>query len=147
MSQLFSNLNAWVRDLASTNFKIAVGAWLACMTAIFYFGSEMRCSFHPEPCRPIDSTNFGLWLTFVAAWAGISYLQFSKKRDTYASPSPDSERANVPADPPPSAPSPSPAASAAPEPVAVAAAAASAQPVPTLQSATAIGAAVPGEGD
>jgi hypothetical protein len=104
MFAFLARLNAWLKDLASTNFKIAIGALLACSTGLFYYMSEVRCSFHSQPCRPIDSTNFGLWLAFVAAWAGISYAQYAKKRDTYASPSPDSERANVPSDPAPTSP-------------------------------------------
>lgn len=103
MPRIFSTANRWIRELATTNFKIVVGAGLAITTAIFYFGSEIHCTGNPT-CRPIDSTNFGLWLAFVAAWAGIAYAQFAKKRDTYAAPSPDSERANVPSDPPPASP-------------------------------------------
>jgi hypothetical protein len=103
---MWTRLNDWLKDLASTNFKIAVGAFLAVSTALFYFGSEMRCIAYASEaqCRPIDSTNFGLWLAFVASWGGLTYLQFAKKRDTYAAPSPDSERANVPATPPPATP-------------------------------------------
>lgn len=100
---LLHRFNEWMRDLATTNFKIVIGAGLAVSTALFYFGSEIRCRWS-EGCRPIDSTNFGLWLAFVAAWAGIAYAQFAKKRDTYASPSPDSERAGVPVAPAPSEP-------------------------------------------
>lgn len=106
MFDMLTRLNKWIATVASTNFKIVVGAFLAIGTMIFYFGSEIRCVFYyPEAaCRAIDSTNFGLWLGFVAAWAGLSYVQFAKKRDTYAAPSPDSERAEVPASPAPSTP-------------------------------------------
>ena len=103
MTGLFGRINAWIENLASTNFKIVVGSFLALSTGVFYFGSEIGCR-DPLRCRPIDSTNFGLWLAFVAAWASISYAQFAKKRDTYASPSPDSARAKVPDSPPPSTP-------------------------------------------
>ena len=90
--------NWWGLDkLPSTNFKIAVGAILSILTAIFYFASEMRCTLvdNSSPCRPIDSVNFGMWLGFVAAWAAITTYQFKVKRDTYEAPSPDSERAGV----------------------------------------------------
>ena len=93
-------INGWVTGLASTNWKIAIGMLMSMCTMVFYFSSEIRCRWEAA-CRPIDSTNFGLWLTFVAAWAGLSYVQFAKKRDTYASPSPDSNRAGLPDEPPP----------------------------------------------
>ena len=107
MNAFLARVNAWVTSMASTNWKIAVGMFMSVCTMIFYFGSEIRCRWQAG-CRPIDSTNWGLWLTFVAAWAGISYIQYAKKRETYASPSPDSERANVPSDPAPASPTPDP---------------------------------------
>jgi hypothetical protein len=114
----WTRFNDWLKQLASTNFKIAVGAILAVGTGLFYFGSEIRCTLYTKEftCRPIDSTNFGLWLAFVAAWAGLSYAQFAKKRDTYASPSPDSERADVPVVPAPASPVPSPITPTPPPP-------------------------------
>lgn len=89
----------WIDELASTNFKIIVGAFMSVCTMIFYFAGTILG-------RSIDSVNFGLWLGYVAAWAGLSYVQFAKKRDTYAAPSPDSERAEVPPAPAPSTPTP-----------------------------------------
>jgi hypothetical protein len=89
----------WISELASTNFKIVVGAFMSLCTMAFYFiGTILN--------RPIDSVNFGLWLGYVAAWAGLSYVQFAKKRETYAAPSPDSERAEVPVPPAPTTPVP-----------------------------------------
>lgn len=105
--QVFVALNVWVGKLATTNWKMFIGGIMALGTMGFYFGSEIRCIAYKieGTCRPIDTTNFGLWLAFVAAWAGISVQQFKIKRDTYAAPSPDSERASVPASPPPATPS------------------------------------------
>ena len=100
MTAFLGRINDWVTGLASTNWKIAIGMFMSVATMIFYFGSEIRCRWQAG-CRPIDSTNWGMWLTFVAAWAGISVAQYAVKRSTYASPSPDSERANVPSDPAP----------------------------------------------
>jgi len=45
------------------------------------------------------------WLIFLAALGGLAVTQFFAKRNTYASPSPDSERAGVPVAPPPAEPS------------------------------------------
>lgn len=103
----FTDLNKWVNDLATTNWKMFIGGIMALGTMVFYFSSEIRCIAYKVEgaCRPIDSTNFGAWLLFVAAWAGISVQQFKIKRDTYAVPSPDSERAGVPTSPPPVVPS------------------------------------------
>lgn len=109
ISAFFTWINSWVTTFSSTNWKIATGMFMSVATMFFYFGSEMHCIWGitysekvlSSSCRPIDSTNFGLWLAFVAAWAGISYAQFAKKRSTYASPSPDSKRADVPDSPSP----------------------------------------------
>lgn len=108
---VWTDLNRWVGELATTNWKIFVGIILAIGTMFFYFGSEMRCIGYKieATCRPIDSTNFGLWLAFVGAWAGVATYQFKIKRDTYAAPSPDSERAGV-------SPIPAPTTPSAPEP-------------------------------
>jgi hypothetical protein len=103
---MWSKFNAWLKDLASTNFKIVIGAFLAVCTMFFYFGSEMRCIAYTNEgaCRRIDTSNFVAWLSFVAAVIGVAYLQFAKKRDTYTSPGPDSERAGVPTEPAPTTP-------------------------------------------
>lgn len=100
------SLNDWVGQLATTNWRIFTGVLMALGTMVFYFGSEIRCIAYTvnDQCRPIDGGNFALWLSFVAAWSGISVYQFKVKRDTYASPSPDSERAGVPALPTPTSP-------------------------------------------
>lgn len=100
LRRFFSWINRWITTFSSTNWKIATGMFLSVATMFFYFGSEIHC-LERKDCRPIDSVNFAAWLSFVAAWASISYLQFAKKRDTYAAPSPDSERADVPATPAP----------------------------------------------
>ena len=84
----------WIDQLASTNFKIVVGAFMSLCTMAFYFVGTILG-------KDIDSINFGLWLGYVAAWAGLSYVQFKTKRETYAAPSPDSERADVPVPPAP----------------------------------------------
>lgn len=88
----------WITELPSTNFKIVVGTFMSLCTMAFYFIGTILG-------HPIDSVNFGLWLGYIAAWGGLSYAQFAKKRETYAAPSPDSERADVPVPPAPVSPS------------------------------------------
>ena len=77
---MWTRFNRWLRTLTSTNFKIVVGALLATTTALFYFASEIRCTLSAQPaaCRPIDTTNFALWLAFVASWAGLTYRQLRR---------------------------------------------------------------------
>lgn len=107
LRKILSEGNTWVATLATTNFKIVVAATLDYLTAAFYAGSEVHCHYS-QACRPIDSTNFGLWLGYLAGLHGFALAQYLGKRKTYSSPSPDSERADVPSNPAPSLPSPQP---------------------------------------
>jgi len=68
-------LNAWLATLPSTNFQVATSAGLAMTTATVYYVAVLRMI-------NVDSVNFGMWLGFVAAYGGISYKQFAKKRDS-----------------------------------------------------------------
>lgn len=88
----------WLKTLPSTNARIAVTLVLCAATTVRYLGWG-------TPDEGAEGW-FGEWLLFLAAMAGIDALQFFGKRTTYAAPSPDSERANVPPTPPPREPAP-----------------------------------------
>jgi hypothetical protein len=68
--------NLWLGTLPSTNFQVLISATLALTTALVYYVAVLRQI-------SVDSVNFGLWLGFVAAYGGITYRQFAKKRDTH----------------------------------------------------------------
>ena len=68
-------MNHWLRDLPSTNYRIAASVWLSAGTAIVYWYCLIAGMDIPEG-------PFALWLTFLAAMQGITYLQFKNKRET-----------------------------------------------------------------
>lgn len=86
--------------MPSTNVRIASGVVLSYLTAAVYLGAVV---LKRDDAMNIEAF-FG-WLTFILVLEGVATWQFAKKRDTYAAPSPDSERASVPSEPPPAKPS------------------------------------------
>lgn len=78
--------------LPTTQFKTLVGARLAYATAAFFF----VCTFLG---KLIDPVLFGLWLSFVGAWAALSVSQYKTKRETDAGYV--AAKASGPNDPPP----------------------------------------------
>lgn len=98
----------WLNEFNSTNAKILAGIVMGLGVTVLFCTAVANGWDIPEVA-------LGEMLTFIAAWAGISYLQFAKKRDSFVAPSPDSARSgDVPAD------SPAPVAPLAPEPPALA---------------------------
>lgn len=94
------------KDLATlptTNFKIAVGIGLTVLTGWVYLGMVLL-----GRDGQISEAIFNSWLLFLLGVLGISAAQYIGKRMTYAAPSPDSERAGVPAEPPPQKPAAAP---------------------------------------
>lgn len=113
MSEPDQSLTRW-KDLAtlpSTNFKMVSGSLLTWLTGSVYLTLVVL-----GRDAGINGTAWDSWLIFLGAALGFNVGQYIGKRMTYASPSPDSERAGVPAAPPPAKPSdaPSPAPSPAP---------------------------------
>lgn len=104
----------WLDALPTTNLKLVVfvaltiATFLLDVAAIAFLlvwaaqhpGKELRVA-------PLVEYLHDGWLLYLGAFGGISLGQFAVKRKTYAAPSPDSERAQVPAEPPPATPSPS----------------------------------------
>lgn len=86
--------------MPSTNAKIASGIILGYLTGVVYLTAVLL-----QKDERINAEAFAFWLTFVLVLDGLATWQFAKKRDTYAAPSPDSERASVPSEPPPAKPS------------------------------------------
>lgn len=68
-------LNLWLHGAPSTQFNVLIGALLSFGTYWLYVYLTVRN-------KAIDAIAFGLWLGFVAAWAGFSYKQFKAKRET-----------------------------------------------------------------
>lgn len=95
--------------LPSTNFKIVSGVLLAWTTGLVYLALVLRGAD-----GAINATAWDSWLIFLGAVLGFSVGQYIGKRMTYAAPSPDSERAGVPADPPPQKPLDAPKPQAVP---------------------------------
>lgn len=86
---------AVLNELPAVNAKIAAGIIFAAGLMLVYLallltGRDGR----------INLEAFGIACSFVLAFAGIAAWTYGKKRDTYAAPSPDSDRANVPSGPP-----------------------------------------------
>lgn len=69
-------MNKWLKDLPSTNFRIAVTMLLAFLTAL-------ALALAGAAGREVDEGVLGLWLGFLAVMAGVDYLQFAKKRETH----------------------------------------------------------------
>lgn len=84
--------------MPSTNVKIAAGLGMTIATCFVYLVWVVIFE------HKIDSDPWEAWLMFLAAVLAVSTWQFIGKRKTYAAPSPDSERANVPPTPPPATP-------------------------------------------
>jgi hypothetical protein len=86
-------LGAWdvLDKLPTTNAKIFAGIVLEYLTAAVYLVGVVL-----KRDSAINLEAFGMWLTFVLVVNGFTTWQWSKKRDTYVSPSPDSQRAGVP---------------------------------------------------
>lgn len=84
---------------ALTGVHLAALVWVVIAWQLRHPSVELRVP--PVVEGLIDS-----WLLFLAGWGGLSVAQYYSKRKTYAVPSPDSERANVPADLPPTTPPP-----------------------------------------
>jgi hypothetical protein len=85
--------------MPSTNAKIASGIILGYLTGVVYLIAVIT-----QRDSGINAEAFAFWLTFVLVLDGLATWQYAKKRDTYAAPSPDSERAAVPSTPAPSTP-------------------------------------------
>jgi hypothetical protein len=101
------SLTRW-KDLAtlpSTNFKMVSGTLLSWLTGGVYLTLVVL-----GRDAGMNGTAWDSWLIFLGAALGFSVGQYIGKRMTYASPSPDSERAGVPVDPPPAKPTDAPKA-------------------------------------
>lgn len=68
--------NKWLTGLSTVPFQALISAMLAMGTAAVYWTTMLKTI-------KVDTVNFGMWLGFVAAYGGIAYRQFAKKRDTY----------------------------------------------------------------
>lgn len=66
----------WLDNLPSTNFKIFISAVLSCGTALVLFTAFLLRIKLDEPV-------LAMWLGYLGAFAGINYLHFAKKRETY----------------------------------------------------------------
>lgn len=110
--KLLTPFQRWLDALPTTNLKLFSG--VALMIGLVLFDMllvAVALSFYlwagwhgkvldlREP--PLISELIYSAHAAVLGFLGIGYMQFGKKRDTYASPSPDSERADVPAKPAP----------------------------------------------
>lgn len=72
-----TGLNAWLSMLPTVQFQALVSAVLAGGTACVYWVCLVAQI-------PIDSMNFGIWLSFVAAYGGVTYYKtFKSKRETF----------------------------------------------------------------
>lgn len=71
-----NNFKMWLDNLPSTNFKIFISALLSCGTALVLFTAFLLDI-------EVDEAILALWLGYLGAFAGINYLQFAKKRETY----------------------------------------------------------------
>lgn len=71
-----NNFKMWLDNLPSTNFKIFISALLSCGTALVLFAAFILRI-------PVNESVLALWLGYLGAFAGINYLQFAKKRETY----------------------------------------------------------------
>lgn len=66
----------WLNDFNSTNGKIVAGIVMAIMVVGTVCGMEIAG-------RHFNEIVLLEVFTFIATWAGISYAQFAKKRDTF----------------------------------------------------------------
>lgn len=72
-----TQFNAWLAQLPTVQFQALVSAILACGTALVYWICVLWTI-------EVDPTTFGIWLTFVGAYGGITYYSsFKVKRATY----------------------------------------------------------------
>lgn len=69
-------MKRWLADLPSTNFRIFVTMLCVFLTTVTV---DLLLWFEKE----VQEVVFGLWLGFLAAMAGVDYVQFAKKRDTH----------------------------------------------------------------
>jgi hypothetical protein len=70
----------WINGVNSTSLKVVTGCVLAVMLTAFYcFVQSIQTLIKDEP---IDPVILGEVLAFAAAFAGIAYKQFAKKRET-----------------------------------------------------------------
>jgi hypothetical protein len=105
LREMTVGLWAVLDKMPSTNAKIASGIILGYLTAIVYLVGVIL-----QRDAQINFEAWVAWLSFLLALDGVAAWQYGKKRDTYAAPSPDSERTGVPVDPAPSTPAPTPSA-------------------------------------
>lgn len=84
----------WLNDFNSTNGKIIAGITMAHIVIITVCWMEMQG-------RHFDSVLLIECLGFVGLWAGISYAQFVKKRETFKPAYPADEDGPVPPVPTP----------------------------------------------
>ena len=82
-----ADFNAWAGKLPTTQFKTVVGASLAVLTFVLFAVTTLME-------KPVEEIAWGLWLTFVAAWAALDFQQFRTKRQT-------EWQREKPSDPPP----------------------------------------------
>ena len=74
-NSLGADFNVWARQLPTTQFKTIVGASLALLTFALFAAITLLE-------KPVEEIAWGLWLTFVAAWAALDFQQFRAKRQT-----------------------------------------------------------------
>lgn len=79
----------WLNDFNSTNGKIIAGITMAHIVIITVCWME-AAGKHFNEILLLEV------LTFIAAWAGLSYVQFAKKRDTFKPALPADEDGPVP---------------------------------------------------
>lgn len=85
-------LHDWLADLPTVQFQAVISAILACGTALIYWVCVARQIV-------IDSVNFGIWLSFVAAYGGVTYYKaFKTKRQTYKPHIMSAQNGNLPMD-------------------------------------------------
>lgn len=69
-------LKEWLKDLPTTALVTVVFSFLAVYSGIMYWIAVWRE-------WTLDESTFAIFLGFVAAGCGISFLWFGKKRDTF----------------------------------------------------------------
>lgn len=85
-------LNDWLAGLPTVQFQAVISAILACGTALTYWVCVVRQT-------AIDSINFGIWLSFVAAYGGVTYYKaFKTKRQTHDKNILSAQNGNLPTD-------------------------------------------------
>ena len=87
------DLNEWLGSVPTTPFMTLVGASLAVLTFALYATLALLE-------KPVEEIAFGLWLGFVAAWAGLDFKRFKAKRETQWQP-PDKSAESSPEPPKP----------------------------------------------